>query len=194
MAHQGQVMFCEKIKTKYPDFFKNKKVLDIGSLDVNGSNKYLFENCDYLGIDIGVGKNVDLVCIAHEFEAPDSYYDTIITTNMLEHDMYYEKTIKNVIRMLKPGGLFVFTCASTNWPEHGTRKTSVSDAPLLMSYGDWGDYYKNLEEEDFKLIDGFNLNFPDGNFSKNRYEGVVAFYDLCFYGIKNGEDYLKYVL
>lgn len=200
MAHQGQIQFCEGIKNKLPYFFtNNKKILDVGSLDINGSNRYLFENCDYLGIDVGEGKNVDLICIGHEFEGPDNYYDAIITTNMLEHDMHYEKTIKNIIRMLKPGGLFLFSSASTNWPEHGTRKTSVSDAPLLMSYGEWGDYYKNLEESDFNAIEGFNSNFPDGTFIQNKYGqkndgGVGEYFDLCFYGIKNGNDYLKYIL
>ena len=71
MAHTNQILYCESVKTKYPQFFKNVKVLDIGSLDINGSNRYLFEDCDYLGIDVGEGRNVDLVCVGHEFEVPN---------------------------------------------------------------------------------------------------------------------------
>ena len=190
MSHLLQRVYCERIKSKLFYFFENKKVLDVGSLDINGSNRYLFTNCDYLGIDVGEGSNVDFVCVAHEFEAPDNYYDTIITTEMLEHDMHYEKSIKNIIRMLKPGGLFIFTCASTGREEHGTRRSDGSfAAPLLVARGDWGDYYKNLIENDFRIIDGFNFTFPDGVFEYNDKN-----FDLYFYGIKNGNKMLKYII
>jgi SAM-dependent methyltransferase len=190
MAHYNQRQFCERIKLKFPNHFKNVKVLDMGSLDINGSNRNLFENSDYLGIDVGNGPNVDLNCVGHEFEAPDNYYDTIITTEMLEHDMYYEKSIKNIIRMLKPGGLFVMTCATTGREEHGTRKTTPQDAPLLEEISiEWSDYYKNLIKEDFLSIDGFKCTFPDGIFEIGNEN-----FDLYFSGIKNGIDYLKYFI
>lgn len=189
MAHIQQVTYCESVKKKYPQFFKNKKVLDIGSLDINGSNRSLFEDCDYLGIDVGEGRNVDLVCVGHEFEGPDNYFDTIISTEVFEHDMHYEKTISNIMRMLKPGGLFLFTCASTGRLEHGTRRSDGSwAAPLLMELeNEWADYYKNLTDEDIVIIDGFKTMFPDGLFGYNP-ESC----DLYFTGIKNGKDYLKY--
>jgi SAM-dependent methyltransferase len=189
MAHTNQILYCESVKVKYPQFFKGVKVLDIGSLDINGSNRYLFEDCDYLGIDVGEGRNVDLVCVGHEFEGPDNYFDTIISTEVFEHDMHYEKTITNVMRMLKPGGLFLFTCASTGRAEHGTRRSDGSwAAPLLMEMKDeWADYYKNLVAEDVVIIDGFKTIFPDGVFG---YNGESC--DLYFAGIKNGKDYLKY--
>ena len=187
MSHDKQREYCQKIKEKYPNYFKNIKVLDIGSLDINGSNRYMFDDCDYLGIDVGNGPNVDFVCIGHKFEGPNEYYDTIITTEALEHDMYYEDTIKNAIRMLKPGGLLLFTCATTGRHEHGTRRTTPQDAPLL--YGEWGDYYKNLTEDDVIKIDGFNRIFPDGIFEIGNEN-----FDLYFSGIKNGSDYLKYIL
>jgi SAM-dependent methyltransferase len=187
MAHRAQQEFCEKIKNKYPRFFKNKKVLDIGSLDINGSNKYLFTNCDYIGIDIGEGKNVDFISKGHEFEGPDEYYDVIISTEVFEHDMYYEKTIENIFRMLRTGGLFLFTCASTGRPEHGTRRSDFGAAPLLTSENNWYDYYKNITEEDIRKINGFNFYFPDGVFQFNKIDC-----DLYFYGIKFGKENLKY--
>ena len=56
MAHIEQIIFCIKVKNMFPSYFKNIDVLDVGSLDLNGSNRYLFENCRYTGIDIGPGK------------------------------------------------------------------------------------------------------------------------------------------
>lgn len=191
MAHIEQRKFCEKVKERYPDFFKNKKVLDIGSLDINGSTRDLFENCVYIGVDLGEGKNVDVVSIGHLYDAPNEYFDTIISTETFEHDMYYEKTIANIIRMLKPGGLFLFTCATTGRPEHGTRNSiyPMIDAPFLINMSEeWADYYKNLTEEDIRKTPSFNISFPDGYFELNNHATIGA--DIYFYGIKGGSKYL----
>lgn len=189
MAHKEQQDFCNRVKSKYPDFFKNKNVLDIGSLDINGSNKVLFDNCNYFGLDVGEGNNVDVVSVGHLYDAPDNFFDVVITTEVFEHDMFYTETITNIIRMLKPGGLFLFTCASTGRPEHGTRRLGEYAAPLLIQISEeWADYYKNLEHSDIKKIPNFDQVFPDGEFEyDNLYQGVYA--DLYFCGIKGGAKY-----
>ena len=185
MAHLQQQEFCDKIKNQHSKYFKNKKVLDIGSLDINGNNRFLFTDCDYTGLDVGQGPNVDVISVGHLFEGPDNYYDTIISTEVFEHDMFYEKTIENIIRMLKPGGMFIFTCASTGRAEHGTRNSDGSDAaPLLIQISEeWSDYYKNLTEDDIRKVNNFNVTFPDGYFEYNPNS-----YDLYFYGVKGGID------
>src|SRR5574343_253554 len=168
MAHLEQRNFCIKVKEQFPEFFKNKRVLDIGSLDINGSNRDLFEDCDYIGLDVGEGKNVDVVSVGHLYDAPDNFFDTIISTEVFEHDMFYSETITNIIRMLKPGGLFVFTCAAPGRPEHGTRRCGEECAPLLIQISEqWADYYKNLDENDIKQIPNFTNVFPDGYFELN---------------------------
>lgn len=179
MSHKAQQEFCQMVKGMFPDFFKNVKVLDVGSLDINGSNKDLFEESDYAGLDIGPGPNVDIVSLAHEYQAPDESYDVIISTECFEHDMHWEKSLVNIIRMLKVGGLFVFTCASDGRPEHGTRRTKPEDAPLLEGFGEWGDYYKNLNQADIRTaID------VDKIFWKNGFIYEAEACDLYFFGIK----------
>ncbi len=178
MSHKQQQDYCLKIKNKFPDFFRNKKVLDCGSLDINGNNRFLFENCEYTGIDIGEGKNVDMVSLIHEFNAEDNSFDFIISTECFEHDMYYEKSLLNISRLLRPGGMFLFTCATTGRPEHGTRRTSKKDSPLLE--GIWSDYYKNLTEYDIRCV----LNI-ESIFSEFEFEIDEEHKDLFFYGVKN---------
>ena len=179
MAHGEQINYCVKIKNKFPNFFTNCKVLDIGSLDINGNNRYLFSNYEYIGIDVGSGKNVDFISKGHEFADSAASYDFIISTECFEHDMYYNLTIKNAVRLLKPGGMFLFTCASTGRPEHGTRRTSPQDAPLLNDIDNWSDYYKNLTEEDIESVLDLNNIFSEYKFEENRVSC-----DLYFYGIK----------
>jgi autotransporter strand-loop-strand O-heptosyltransferase len=189
MAHKEQTQFCQKVKEKFPNYFIDKKVLDVGSLDINGSNKNLFENCTYIGIDVGEGNNVDVIAIGHLYDAPDEYFDTIISTEVFEHDMYYEKTIENIIRMLKPGGLFLFTCAAPGRPEHGTKRKGEWNAPLLSQISEeWSNYYKNLTEKDIRKTSSFNIWFPDGHFEINNQAEIPS--DLYFYGIKSGSKYL----
>ena len=179
MAHQEQKEFCLKIKDMLPDYFNNKSVLDVGSLDINGSNRYLFDNCSYYGIDVGDGPNVDFVSKAHEFQAVDSSYDVIISTECFEHDMYYQLSLVSIIRMIKTDGLFIFTCATDGRVEHGTTKTSPADAPLLVNYGEWSNYYKNLTEKDIRDVIDMDISFKKYSFEVNDLS-----HDLYFWGIK----------
>ena len=44
MAHPQQVSFLNLVKQKFPEKFKNCNVVDIGSLDINGNTRFLFED------------------------------------------------------------------------------------------------------------------------------------------------------
>jgi SAM-dependent methyltransferase len=178
MAHPEQKEFVKNLKNKYPTFFNKKKVLDIGSLDVNGSVKDHFINCDYIGIDIGPGKNVDVVCEGQNYDAPDKSYDVVCSLECFEHNLYWTETFLNMIRLCKSGGLIFFTCATTGRTEHGTVNSLPQDSPLTVAYG-W-NYYKNLTEEDFTSKINFDEYFEKHKFSKNEKAK-----DLYFYGIKN---------
>jgi SAM-dependent methyltransferase len=174
MAHREQVEWCELVKYAHDEFFVGTNVLDIGSLDINGNNRYLFEQCNYTGIDIGEGKNVDVVCSGHLFEY-DDLFDVVISTECFEHDEHWQQTLKNVINnLLKDGGLFLFSCAAPGRPEHGTKRTSPKDSPFT------NDYYRNLSEADIRSV----LNC-DAIFSNYKFKTRIDFpQDLYFYGIK----------
>jgi len=66
--------------------------LEVGSLDINGSVRIVFERCDYLGVDLGEGKGVDLVCPGHLLEFPASSFDTVISCQCFEHDVHWQET------------------------------------------------------------------------------------------------------
>jgi len=178
MAHVQQQEFFKRVQEKFPERFKNCSVLDIGSLDVNGNNRFLFENYIYVGVDVGPGPNVDVVCKGHEYKS-DILFDVVISSECFEHDMFYPDTIRNCVSLTKEGGLFTFTCASTGRAEHGTRKVNPQDAPLLNGMEEWADYYKNLTEEDIRQVIDVESIFSEYYFQYNP-----AGYDLYFWGIK----------
>jgi SAM-dependent methyltransferase len=178
MAHPAQQRFFLRVKEQFSNRFSNCRVLDMGSLDINGNNRFLFDNYTYIGVDIGEGKNVDVISKGHEYKSNEKF-DIVISSECFEHDMYYRETLLNCYDLTKSGGLFTFTCASEGRPEHGTRRTSESDAPFLMDYEMWGDYYKNLTEKDIREI--FNC---DEYFSQYYFEYNPIEKDLYFWGIK----------
>jgi len=106
MAHFMQRRFIQWVRKIRPQYFGDVRVLDIGSQNVNGTNKPMFYKAkEYIGLDLDSGDNVDIVCKAHEYNEPDESFDTIISTECFEHDMYIEDTLKNVVRLLKPHGM-----------------------------------------------------------------------------------------
>jgi SAM-dependent methyltransferase len=171
------------VKSILADFFANKKVLDVGSGDINGNNRFLFDNCEYEGNDVIKANNVTIVSKTHELPFADETFDTIISTECFEHDPEYKQSFLKIHKMLKPNGLFCFTCASAGRHEHGTRRTSPAD-----SYGTIGalqemqDYYKNLTEVD--LNEALNLN--DSFSAWDTYYNAHS-KDLYFVGIKKGD-------
>jgi len=179
MAHEAQHKFFEKVKDDYLEFFIGTKVLDCGALNVNGSFRDLFSSCDYTGIDIVAGKDVDHVTSVHDWKTkkhdgeipqwPVGHYDVVVSGEMLEHSETWEEDIQDMIDMLRPGGLLAFSCAGKDRPEHGTRKTG-------NVWGTSPDYYRNLEKHD---VNPFFGQFETCECIENTRD-----HDLYFYGIK----------
>jgi SAM-dependent methyltransferase len=170
-----------------PDFFKNKKVLDVGSGDINGNNRYLFDNCNYTGNDVIPSKNVDVVSKTKDLKFEKNTFDTIISTECFEHDPEYKQSIQKIYDLLKPDGLFVFTCASTGRAEHGTTRTTPQHS--LGSLGkipDMMDYYKNLTIKD--INEALDIKKSFSSFETYYHYGHK---DLFFIGIKNGSGSVK---
>jgi len=179
MAHLEMKAFCNDVKALHPKHFDNVKVLDIGSLDINGNNKVLFTNSDYTGLDIAEGKNVDVVSIAHEFKTKEKY-DVVCSTECLEHDIHWQKTLKKMVQLTRKGGLMFLTCATTGRIEHGTINAHPDTSPNTIAQGgEWATYYKNLTKEEIDLVLKSGTNFKDFDYIVNGQAN-----DLYFWGIK----------
>ena len=186
--HEQARQFTLFVKSILADFFHDKIVLDVGSGDINGNNQFLFENCVYHGNDVIEAPNVTIVSKTKDLEFCDNYFDTIISTECFEHDPEYKESFLKIYKMLKHGGLFCFTCASTGRGEHGTRRTSPG-----CSYGTIGnlddmvDYYKNLTDGDLNEVLHLNDLFSKWDTYYNSES-----HDLYFVGIKSGDQLTEY--
>ena len=177
--HQQVRDFINYVKKEFPNSFTNVKVLDFGCGDINGNNREYFTNSDYTGNDIANGPNVDLVCKTKDLKFKNETFDTIISTECLEHDAEYMQSLQKAYDMLKDNGMLVFTCASTGRREHGTRRTSPNDSLATLAGDiDFQDYYKNLTIDDISKC--MDLN----KFCYWRSYYNTATCDLYFVGIK----------
>ena len=98
------------VKSILSNYFVNKIVLDVGSGDINGNNCFLFENCIYNGNDVTEAPNVTIVSRTKDLSFENNYFDTIISTECFEHDPEYKESFVKIYDLLKPNGLFCFTC------------------------------------------------------------------------------------
>lgn len=170
------------VKRILSDFFVNKRVLDVGSGDINGNNRFLFENCEYEGNDVIQAPNVTIVSKTKDLPFDDNTFDTIVSTECFEHDPEFEQSIIKIYKMLKPGGLFFFSCASTGRGEHGTRRTTPENCyGTIGNLEDMVDHYKNIT--DIELNEVLNLNT---SFSVWDTYFCSEMFDLYFVGIKKG--------
>ncbi len=167
--HKQVKQFCESVKHRFPGYFSNTEVLDCGSLDINGNNRYLFIKCQYTGIDLSSGPNVDIITPVHLFK-PEHCYDVVISTEMLEHDFHYHESLSNMVVLVRSGGLLLITAAGVNRPEHGTFRHHPGDSPLTPHY------YLNITAE--MLLHAIN---PD---LFSWYELSYINTDIRFAGIK----------
>lgn len=169
MAHTAQQTFFQEVKDQFPLHFKNINVVDFGSKDYNGSLKEFFKDSYYIGVDISPGNNVDFVSKCHEF-VTNKKFETVVSSEMLEHDEYWELSLQKMYNVLKSGGLLAISCAGKDRPEHGTRRT---DGHL---YGTTQDYYMNLEPHHFRKVLKEDMFEDSECFDYNQ--------DTFFYGIK----------
>jgi SAM-dependent methyltransferase len=181
--HSQSRDFTLFVKNIFANYFMNKRVLDVGAGDINGNNRFLFENCEYDANDVIQAPNVTIVSKTKDLPFQDNTFDTIISTECFEHDPEYKESFIKIYNMLKPGGLFCFTCASTNRPEHGTRRSFPQDSyGTIGNLEDMSDYYKNLTEIDLNNVLSLHSMFSVWDTYYNYFSC-----DLYFVGIKKGD-------
>lgn len=110
----------EQLAERWLSSARTPLVLDLGSYDVNGSYRPLFQRPGwrYLGIDLEPGPNVDLVLqTPYHIPLRSESADAIISGQAFEHVRFFWQTWLELVRVLKPGGLILLVAPSRG-PEH----------------------------------------------------------------------------
>jgi SAM-dependent methyltransferase len=91
------------------------KVLDIGSMDLNGSLRETApEGADYTGVDFAPGAGVDVVLDdPYAFPFPDETFDAVVSSSCFEHAELFWLTFLEALRVLKPRGLFYLNATAS---------------------------------------------------------------------------------
>jgi len=127
-------------------------ILDVGSQDVSVPNDYMnalisgsyrkiFEDnplWSYKGLDMVLGKNVDIIAPTIPWPISDNSYDLVISGQTLEHTKAPWLWIKEIERVCKPGGLIIII-APWQWDQHRYPVDCWRILPDGMTYllGDW---------------------------------------------------------
>lgn len=115
--HPDAMFLMEGFKIRYEDKIRNKKVLDVGSQDINGSYREIFERfgCKYTGTDIVEGPNVDVISPLETLLFQNNSFDVVISGQTLEHAERPWILAKEMGRILCPGGI---VCWIAPWRFH----------------------------------------------------------------------------
>lgn len=115
--HPASMMLMSNFKNKYGEELKGKKILDVGSQDINGSYRQMFLDlgCEYVGVDIVAGAGVDMVVPFDKLPFADGEFDCVISGQTLEHAEMPWELAKEMGRVLKQGGL---SCWIAPWRFH----------------------------------------------------------------------------
>jgi 2-polyprenyl-3-methyl-5-hydroxy-6-metoxy-1,4-benzoquinol methylase len=106
------------------DEIKDKRVIEVGSKNVNGSYRELLESYyprEYVGVDVADGPGVDFVCNAEDLlqSFQKESFDVLVSTEMLEHVRNWKLVISNFKNLVRSGGKIVITTRSYGFPYHG---------------------------------------------------------------------------
>jgi SAM-dependent methyltransferase len=103
-----------------PHGARKQVVIDLGSTDINGSYRELFDpsDYDYFGVDLAPGPGVDLV-IDDPYRLPfaEGAADVVISGQMLEHNEFFWLTFQEKVRLLNDDG-FIFMIAPSRGQIH----------------------------------------------------------------------------
>jgi SAM-dependent methyltransferase len=129
----------ESIKMAAPKF--SGSVLDVGCGQMPYKDYLLKHNPNiskYIGLDIENSSIhdtsiADLTWDTKTIPTPDNIFDSAMATEVLEHCFEPTETLKEIYRVLKPGGFFFFTVPFL-WPLHETPYDAYRYTPFSLKH------------------------------------------------------------
>lgn len=104
--HDNNVTWLKSLKARFPNDFIDNRVLEVGSNE-DGWTRSFFEKCQYIGIDLLRGNNVDIVGDVNTYNFGNMKFDTIVLLSVFEHDPTWQNTLKTCINLLTEDGAMI---------------------------------------------------------------------------------------
>ncbi len=170
MCNQSCIKFGQANLTV--ENIKNKAVLEVGSVNINGSLRSIVEALEpslYIGVDIHMAPGVDVICDADNLvnHFGQEKFDVLISTEMLEHVSNWQEVVSNFKQVLKPNGILLITSRSIGFPYHGAPydfwRYQLSDFKTIFSDFKIEVLQKDNEEPGVFLKAIKPINFKEKN-------------------------------
>lgn len=137
MCHDSCISFG--ITSLSKEDIKGKKVLEVGSRNINGSLRHYilkFSPFEYVGVDIDKGDGVDVICNAEDLAKKfgRNSFDLVISTEGLEHMKNWKKCVSNIKSVCKD--IILLTTRSLGFPKHNEPdywRFSIEDIGYIFS-------------------------------------------------------------
>ena len=193
--HASAMKNCESFFATYAGAFAAESsvhVIDIGSQDVNGSLRQVTPPAfKYTGLDFQKANNVDIVLEdPYQLPLPDNSVDIVLSSSCFEHSEMFWLVFLEVMRVLKPAGLFYLNVPSAGsfhrypvdfwrfYPDSGHAlitwgRRNGYDPLLLESFtqigGRWQDYIGVFLKDQAQLSRFPVRQLPNRNDIENGY-------------------------
>jgi SAM-dependent methyltransferase len=98
--------------------FITGKLLDVGCGNRPYEKTFFSGAAQYIGCDyLSDRSKPDVICSALDLTFPDNSFDTVVSTEVLEHVPDPQRAIREMYRVVKPGG-YVILSTPQYWPRH----------------------------------------------------------------------------
>lgn len=121
--HESSFLRMKHFVSTYVKFNSSSRIVDVGSYNIGGSYRDIFEGLgadyEYIGLDIVPGPNVDIV-VEDPYcwkEIEDESVDCVISGQAFEHIEYPWRSMAEIYKKLKPSGV-VCIIAPNSLAEH----------------------------------------------------------------------------
>ena len=207
--HPTAMSNCQSFFTAYGASFaqhQHVKVVEIGAQNVNGTLRDTCQsNFEYIGVDFTQAIGVDIV-LEDPYKLPfgDESVDVVLSSSCFEHSEMFWLVFLEILRVLKPNGLFYLNAPSTGsfhrypvdcwrfYPDSGAAlvkwaQRHGSKPALLESYtqiaGNWQDYVAVFLKDEscaaqfpHRILDS-KIDFENGQLMSD--EKILNFTDIC---------------
>lgn len=167
--HLAKIINEKYTKTKHISQIPQKNInLKIYSTDVNDSffrvlyKKYVYFYCSFFSNDYKLGEQLDDRIYCQNLESltfKDSYFDIVITEDVFEHIRDYKKAFREVFRILREGGVHIFTIPFYFDKYTYVRVDVVGEYDILIDPEYHGDYlaYRTFGKDLFDFLESLGF-------------------------------------